>query len=452
MTARFTESVVYGSAWAHPEVAALFEEHARVRAWLELFAHLAEVEGELGLIPSGAAAAIASTCRALAVDDGLLAEARAGFLETGHSIAGLIRAVARRCPGDTGQWIWYGATVQDLTDTWFMATLERVRHILSRDLDRLADTLARLASQHRGTVMAGRTHGQLGLPITFGFKAAGWLAEINRHQARLDELAARMGVGQLAGGVGSLSGFGPHGLVIQERFLARVGLRPPTISWTASRDVLAEWCTFLALLTGTLDRIAHEIYVLQRPEIGELREGFAEGTIGSITMPHKRNPERSEHIGTLARVTRYAAALMLEGLGHEHERDGRSWKAEWQAIPEATLAATGALGQTCQLMEGLVVDTHRMAANLAGGGQAVASEAVMLALAQRMGKLSAHEHVYRLAMDASATGRSFRETVLSDPLAVSLLGRDRLLELLDSPSTGACEALVDRVLDGRRSR
>jgi adenylosuccinate lyase len=452
MATRFTESDIYGSAWAHPEVAALFDERARLRAWLDCFAHLAEVEAEVGLIPADAAADVATTCRNLPVDDALLAEARAGFAETGHSIAGLIRAVARRCPAESGQWIWYGATVQDLTDTWFMATLERVRQIVTRDLDRLAEALARLAAAHRGTVMAGRTHGQPGLPITFGFKAAGWLAEVDRHRVRLSELADRMGVGQLAGGVGSLSAFGPQALAVQERFLARVGLRPPTISWTASRDVPAEWCTFLALLTGTLDRIAHEIYALQRPEIGELHEGFVEGTIGSITMPHKRNPERSEHIGTLARVTRYAAALMLEGLGHEHERDGRAWKAEWQALPEATLSGSAALWQACELIEGLVVDADRMRANLGAGGQAVASEAVMLALARRIGKLAAHEHVYRLAMAAAEAGRPFRDAVLDDPLTQELVGVRRLEEILDSPGTGACELMVDRTLDAHRGR
>lgn len=195
-----------------------------------------------------------------------------------------------------------------------------------------------LARQHKHTVMCGRTHAQPGLPITFGFKAASWLDEMERHRQRLNELKSRLSVGQLGGGVGSLSSFGPQALALQKAFMQRLGLETPAVSWTSSRDRYAEWLNVLAMITSTGDRIGQEIVNLQRPEIGELSEGKVSAAVGSITMPQKRNPEISEQLGTLSRVVRHHAAHMVENLVHSHERDGRSWKGEWLIIPDASLA------------------------------------------------------------------------------------------------------------------
>ena len=208
----------------------------------------------------------------------------------------MIRALQRRCPGDSGEWLCYGATVQDITDTHTARVLAQARGIFQAQLAGIVEVLGELARRHSDTILCGRTHGQPGLPVTFGFKAAGWLDELLRpHRQRLDELGTRLTVGQLGGGVGSLSSFGPQGLALQQRFFDRLGLAAPAISWTSSRDRLAEWLNLLALVAATVDRVGDEVYNLQRPEIGELSEGFTPGTVGSITMPHKRNPEISEH-------------------------------------------------------------------------------------------------------------------------------------------------------------
>jgi adenylosuccinate lyase len=295
--------------------------------------------------------------------------------------------------------------------------------------------------------MPGRTHGQQGLPITFGFKVAGWLAELRRHRARFDEAAARMDVGQLCGGVGSLSALGPDALLLQKRFLERVGLSIPDISWTASRDRYAEWAQLLTLVSSTADRIGHEIYNLQRDEIGELREAALAHGIGSITMPHKRNPESSEHLGTLSRVVRANANLLVESLVHEHERDGRSWKVEWHAIPELTMAAGKALSVLAALIETLDVDAPRMRANLMAGGGFALSEGIMLALARRIGKPEAHRLVMSLTTAAREQGRSFLDAVACDETIGLHLGADERTRLLDPfAQIGQCVALVDRLL------
>jgi adenylosuccinate lyase len=447
MPVLFVDSQIYGNAWCTPELRAIFEERPRMLAWLEILAVLAETQAAFGVIPADAAADVARTCRAIDPDAEFLDEVRRGFEASNHSTFGLIAAIVRRCPEASGEWLYYGATVQDLTDTWLMAALRDARAIFARDVAAIDAALRALAREHRDTVMPGRTHGQHGLPITFGFKVAGWAAEMRRHTERIAEIAARMDVGQLGGGVGSLSSLGPNALELQAVFLRRLGLREPAISWTASRDILAEWCNLLVLVTGTADRIGHEVYNLQRSEIAEVGERSASGTVGSITMPHKQNPEISEHLGTLARVVRHNAAILAEGSAHDHERDGRSWKAEWHAVPLVTAAAGKAVALLAELIANLQVHAERMRANLDLTRGFVLSEAIMLALAEKVGKQSAHTLVYEASIAAQHAGRTFREAVLGSPAIMAQLDAADVDRLLDyERSVGQCRAMVDRVL------
>jgi adenylosuccinate lyase len=447
MPVHISDHAIYRNSWSTPELRALFDDAAQVAGWIEVMAVLAETQAEFGLIPAAAAGHLAAACRAISPDEAFFAEIRDDFERTHHSLLGLIRALQRRCPGDSGEWLCYGATVQDVTDTHTARVLVQVREIFRARLADIAEILAGLARRHRDTPLCGRTHGQPGLPITFGFKAAGWLDEIWRHRQRLDAVGSRLGVGQLAGGVGSLSSFGDHALAVQQRFLGKLGLTVPAISWTAARDRLAEWLNLLALMAATADRIGHEVYNLQRPEIGELSEGFVPGAVGSITMPQKRNPEISEHLGTLSRLVRHQAAAMLENLVHDHERDGRSWKGEWAILPGACLATGKVLNLLYELLEHLEVREDRMRENLAATRGFVYGERIMLALAPLMGKQSAHALVYRVAMTAVERGRGFREAVLAEPEIVSRLGAAAIENLFDpAESTGFCGKMVDRVL------
>ena len=447
MATTILDSTVYGSLWASSTLAPLFEEAARTRGWLEILAVLAEVQGEHQLIPASAARCIALACREIEVDGGFLEELRRGREVSGHSTAGLLRAVATRCPAEAGEWVHYGATVQDVTDTWLMRTLAVARRFFAEQLLAIDASLSQQAARHRDTLMLGRTHGQPGCPITFGFKAAGWVAEVRRHRTRLTELRPRLEVGQLAGGVGNLSALGPRGLAVQATFCARLGLAAPAFTWTASRDVLAEWGSLLTLICGTADRIGHEIYNLQRSEIGELSEAPAAGVIGSITMPHKRNPESCEQLGSLSRVVRHLAACLTEGLVHDHERDGRSWKVEWHVVPELTLLAGRAVELLSALSRSLVVDPARMLQNLEATGGMVLSEALMLALAARTGRESAHRLVFELAGQAREGGLSLFQAARASAEISARLSDAELCELFDyRRHTGLCGALVDRLL------
>ncbi|MFQ5922786.1 MAG: adenylosuccinate lyase family protein, partial [Anaerolineales bacterium] len=400
MPTQISDSLIYRNSWGTEETRAIFDDVPRTQAWLRILAALAEAQAEVGLVPSEKAKLVAETCRSVPMDGDFFDEVRRGFEETNHSTLGLIRAIQRRCPDDSGEWFYYGTTVQDVTDTWTMLAIGQMWEILSRDLLDLERDLLSLARKHRDTVMPGRTHGQQGMPITFGFKVAIWAREIRRHILRLIDMQPRLGVGQLAGGVGSLSSYGPRGMELQEKFFARLDLRAPDIVWNTARDVLVEWFQVLTLIAGSCDKFGQEIYNLQRSEIGEASEGFVLGTVGSITMPHKRNPEIAEHLGTLGRLVRHNAAMIAESQAHDHERDGRSWKVEWAVLAETCMAAAKSLALTKTMIANLAVHPERMLDNLEATQGYVLSEAVMLALANNIGKQTAHTLVYETAMQA----------------------------------------------------
>ena len=428
MTARLADSAMYAHLWGTPESRAVFDERARLQGWLDVLAALARAQAAEGLVPAGAAATITELARVELLDLDLVA---AQTRETGHSTLGVIRALQQVLPPEVHQHVYVGATVQDVTDTWTSLALREICRLVRRDVLRAERAALGLAVRHRDTVMAGRTHGQPGAPITFGWKAASWADELGRHLDRLDEGAPRWLVGQLGGGVGTLAAHGAAGLAVRRRFCAELGLGEPVTSWLTARDRIAEVGHVLAMISGTLARIGGEVYELQRPELGELAEPARAGVVGSITMPHKRNPERSEHLDTLARLVRASSGVLLEGMTGAHERDGRSWKAEWLALPEVCLLTCTATQLAVELLDGLEVDIARMAVNL---GPETRSEAALALLTPRLGK-----HEAQAALQAALAGPGLGDLLTGDELAS--LG----------PDTGSAGSMVDLVVARARS-
>ncbi len=448
MTSLFLESSIYQNSWSTESLRKIFDEKARIRIWLEILTVLAEVQSKFNLIPETAGNSIKKFCNEVTIDDEFLNDTKIGFEQSGHSMQGFIDALTKRGNEDVKNWLYYGATVQDVTDTWFSIVLREAREQFLLDLNAVCLTAKNLISEHRDTIMPGRTHGQHGLPITFGFKVAGWACELDRHRTRLSQLGNRMDEGQLCGGVGSLSSFDIHGLEIQKEFCNHLGLREPIMSWTSSRDVFAEWGQILVLITGTADRIGHEVYNLQRTEIAELIENSPIETVGSITMPHKQNPEISEHLGTLARVVRHNSAILLEGLVNDHERDGRSWKSEWHVLPLITLVSGKALELLKSILSNLDVRVEQMQKNLELSREQIFSEGVMLALAKKLGKNQAQKIVFQEAKSAREKGKSFKESILNNPEVLSNLSRNNIEDIFNyNNRLGLCDTLVDRVLD-----
>jgi adenylosuccinate lyase len=442
VSAHPADSAVFGHLWTTPEMTALFCDEGRTQAWLDILAALAEAQAEVGLVPPSAATAIRAHADVSRLDLGLVAEQTRA---SGHSTIGLIRALRAALPENAREWVYYGATVQDLSDTWFALVFRAVGDIARRDVTRLRDRALAMADEHAGTPMPGRTHGQPGLPITFGFKASVWAAELNRHLDRLRQGRERWEVVQLGGALGSMEFWGERALALLEAFARRLGLRAPAVPWLTSRDGVAEFVWLLAAIAATAGKLGNEVYQLQRPEIGEVREAFTPGTVGSITMPHKRNPELSEHLVTLSRVIRAQAGMALEGMVCEHERDGRAWKTEWLIVPETAMAFGACLDMATRMLDGLRADPERMRANIDAGGGYLLSEAVMRALADRIGKHTAHEAVYAAAMAGLDHGQDFRSALRADSrLAVIPDAElDRLLEVRSA--LGVCPSYPGRV-------
>ena len=436
------DSVVFGHLWTTPEASELFSDEGRIQAWLRILAALAQAQADVGLVPPAAAAAIRAHADVSRLDLDLIAEQTRA---TGHSTMGLIRALRETLPEHAREWVYYGATVQDLSDTWFALVFRALGDIAERDVTRMRNRALDLAAKHRDTPMCGRTHGQPGLPITFGFKAAVWAAELDRHLDRLRHGRSRWELVQLGGALGTMEFWGGRALDLLDSFAAQLGLGAPEIPWLVSRDGVAEFIWLLAAISATVGKIGNEVYQLQRPEIGELRESFTDGTIGSITMPHKRNPEISEHLVTLSRVIRAQAGLALEAMVCEHERDGRAWKTEWLVLPETGMYLAACVAAGARMLDGLRVDADRMLRNIGQHRGYLMSEPVMRALADRLGKHTAHEAVYAAAMSGLDAGQDFRAALRADARldAISDAELDELLEV--RASLGSSAVFADRV-------
>jgi adenylosuccinate lyase len=439
---RLTDSPVYAHLWSTPELEGVFSETARWQAWLDVLVALARVQARHGLVPSAAAEQIAVAARAEHLD---LDRVAAGTRATSHSTLGLIRELQRILPESAREHVYVGATVQDVSDTWFGLVMRDVGALVRHEVRALEAAALALAETHRDTLMVGRTHGQPGAPITFGLKAASWADELGRHGDRLREGAARWAVGQLAGAVGALAFHDADvdPLALRRDFCAELGLGDPGVSWLTSRDRVAEFGHVLALVGGTLARIGGEVYELARPEIGELAEPTTATAVGSITMPHKRNPEVSEHLDTLARLARSSAGVLLEGTVVSHERDGRGWKAEWVALPEVCLLTGTALRLARGLLDGLEVHADAMAANLDRFGDRLASERVLAGLSGRLGKHAAQA----LLQEVLAAGEDVAEALAARGVATP----DEVRGWTARDAVATAGRMVDDVLARARS-
>jgi len=439
--------ILFGDQFATPEMRAVFDERAMIQRWLDVESALALAQAELGIVPAPAGPAIAAAAQVERLD---LDAVKRGLVLTAHPIVPVVREL-ERAAGEHGRWVHWGATTQDIMDTGMVLQLKAAHAIVRRDLVALVRALSDLAAAHRDTIMAGRTHGQQALPITFGFKVAVWIAEALRQVARLDETAPRLLVGELAGAVGTLAGFGPRGEELQRRVMVRLGLGVPPIAWHASRDSVTEFVALLALVGGTMGRIANEVIELQRSEVAELEEPFTHGKVGSSTMPHKRNPAHAERVVAIARLLRGLAGTALETMVAAHERDMSVGRAEWALVPEACCLAAAAEHWTLHIVRGLRVDTERMRTNLDRLGGLLLSEAVMLRLGTSLGRNAAHDVVYETAMAAYEGQGRFRDLLLADPRVAPALGAAELDRLLDPAGyTGLAGAFVDRVLADAR--
>lgn len=355
------------------------------------------------------------------------------------------------CDDGLGEYGHWGATTQDIMDTALAVQLECAFSLIDTELAHIGARLGSLAERYRGTVMPGRSQQQHALPVTFGFKAAVWLAAIDRHRSRLAELRPRVEMGQLGGAVGTLASLGERGLDVQAALCAELGLGEPVITWHTSRDTLAETVGFLAILTGTLAKIGRDVALMSQTEVGEVAEGGgAAGRGASSTMPQKRNPISAQGLIAAHQAVSRNAGLMLAALPQDHERATGLWHMEWFAIPEAFVLAGGAVRTALVLLEGLQVDSERMHSNLGVTNGAIMTEAVMMALAPRVGRQRAHDWVAEAVRDAQARQSSIRDALLEHGGVSVHLTADQITDLLEPTSyLGESDRLISRVLARR---
>jgi 3-carboxy-cis,cis-muconate cycloisomerase len=444
MPATVFDSDIFRDVFGAAAMRAIFEDRALVARYVQVEVALAKVQAALGLIPADAAATIAEKADVAAID---LAKLKTETDLVGYPIVGVVHALQKQC-GEAGRYLHWGATTQDIMDCATVLQMQSALDLVDGDLAAISTTLAGLADTHRTTVMAGRTHLQHALPVTFGLKAAVWLSMIDRHRERLQQLKPRVLIGQFGGAAGTLASLGRDGLAVSDALMRELGLGIPSVPWHVARDGIAEAVTFLALVTGTLGKIATDVMLLMQTEVAEAFEPFLPGRGSSSTMPQKRNPISSELIVAAARSVRQDVGLVLDSLAFsDHERATGPWHLEWIAVPRAFIAAGGALAQARFLLGGLIVDAARMRRNLDVTGGLIVAEAVMMALAPKLGRGAAHDLVYGACRAALDDGTLLLDELRKLP-AVTNLFDEAALEALCDPAgyLGSADAMIARVL------
>ena len=442
------DSPILGTLYGSDAMRAVFDERAYFQRMLDVEAALARVQGRLGIIPADAARAIAAAARFdnLSADE-LAASAR----NVGYPVVGLVQGLSRAA-GEHGGWTHWGATTQDIMDT---ATVLQVRdglRLVREEVAAIVRALADQADRHRETVMAGRTHLQHALPITFGLKCAIWLQPLATHVARLDQLRPRVEQVEFGGAAGTLASLGEQGVAVMEALAAELGLAAPAAPWHVCRDALAESVGFLGLVCGSLAKIATDVILLAQSEIAEVSEPYVAGRGSSSTMPQKRNPIASEYVLAAARLVQALVPVMQGAMAQDHERATGPWQAEALALPQAFVLTHGALLHARAIAEGMVVDPDRMRRNLDATGGLIVAEAVMMGLAPHLGRGEAH-HVVKHACDrALADGIGLADALAREPEVSSRLDRAAIERLTDPAAyLGSAGAFIDRVLGMARA-
>jgi len=410
--------------YALPELRQVFGEQHRLDLWLRIELLAVEALRDAGVVPEGDWERIRAATGEVDAE-----RAREIERESQHDVIAFLRSVTERL-GPEGRWLHYGLTSSDVIDTATAVVLRDATAIVERELGRLVEVVRRLALQHRDTPMAGRSHGIHAEPITFGFKAAGWLAELGRDAERLARARDRIAVGSISGAVGTHANVSGE---VEAHVLGGLGLAAdPAPTQVVSRDRHAELLTTLAILGGTLERVAVEIRHLQRTEVSEAFEPFGSGQQGSSAMPHKRNPILAERITGMSRLLRADALVALENMALWHERDISHSSAERFVFERGLGVAAYATRALADLLDGLEVDAERMRTNLEQLGGMVYSEALLLAM---VAKGADRQAAYRLVQGAAKRAwggeATFRQALADDPAVAEWLSADEIDRAMD---------------------
>ena len=421
------ESFVTGH-WFSAEAKRIWSDAATLQAWLDVEAALARVQARLGLVPADAAVTIAQQADATRFDLVRLAE-QIAFAQ--HPLVPVLRQLEALCGEPAAGCIHLGATTQNIFDTAAALQMRQTHGLLVVHLGAAIDAFAALALRHRAAVMAGRTHGQHALPMTFGFKLAGWIDELDRDRTRLAERIGPSFPACMGGAIGSFAALGPIGREVERNLAAELGLMPAGLPMRAAFDRASDYVGALGLLAATAQKIAQELVFLQRTEIGEASEAFHLGKVGSSTMAQKRNPSTAQLLASLARLLRARVPAALEAMVRNDEGDAAATNVTDTLLPELAILGVSVAETLARLVQGLQVHPQAMRRNLGITGGLISAEAVMMRLAPRLGRHEAHRLLYEAAQRAQSEGIAFADAIRSHPDLAALQLPEDLAALLE---------------------
>ena len=408
-----------------PEMGAIWSDEYKLQTWLKVEIAVCEAQAELGYIPKAAVEEIKAKAR---FDVNRVLEIEK---EVKHDVIAFLTNV-NEYVGDAGRYIHLGMTSSDMLDTAFSLQMLESLDLIMVKLEECIQAIRYQAQQHRNTIMIGRSHGIHGEPITFGFKLAGWLAEMLRNRDRLCTLKKNIAVGQISGAVGTYANIDPK---IEEIACQLLGLQPDVASTQViSRDRHADFMNTLALVTASIERFSVEIRNLQRTDVLEVEEYFSKGQKGSSAMPHKRNPIRSERLTGMARLVRGYAVAALENVALWHERDISHSSVERVAFPDACILTHFMLHEMTELVKNLLVYPENMKRNMNLYGGVVFSQRVLLALiAKGMNRENAYTIVQGCAhTEWNVEGGNFRARIEENPQVQANLNAAEIEDCFDA--------------------
>ena len=443
------DSKIFGPLFGDSEINELLTDEAYVRALVEVEIALARAETRLAIIPSSAGEQISNAAQWNKIDLAVLAQ---GTARSGVPIIALVQELRKTVGTEAAPYVHWGATTQDIMDTAWVLQLRSAIKLYKKRLVELARHLSELANRHRVTVLAARTHGQQALPVSFGLKAAAWLAPLIRHAERLDEISPRLLVVQFGGAAGTLAALGDKGLAVMHGLADELNLNAPVMPWHAQRDNLVEFAGWLSLLTGSLGKMAQDIILLAQTEVGEVSESAEEGRGGSSTMPQKSNPITSELILAAARTNASLLSALHQAQVQEHERATHGWQVEWLTLPQMIVLTGGALKHALYLAKNLQVDPGKMRENITRADDVILAEAAVFALAKTMPRAKADELVKRACGIAVSQRKPLIGIVRN--LAANIISDDTVdWQALAAPENylGETEKIIDRVLKSANS-
>jgi 3-carboxy-cis,cis-muconate cycloisomerase len=444
MAASIIDSTIFQGIFTTDAMRQVWSDENRTAQYVEIERALAVVQGRLGIIPKEAADEIVSHCRIENID---MARLRQQTERIGYPILGVVTQLNQLCRDKLGEYVHWGATTQDITDTATVLQIREALDLVDGELEAIANAMAKLAKEHRLTPVIGRSNLQQAIPVTFGYKMAGLLSAILRHRERLAQLKERVLVGEFAGAAGTLASIEKGAMETQAGLCAELGLKQPVIAWHTIRDNIAETGALLGLIGGTLGKLSMDVKLMMQTEVGEVFEPYHHGRGSSSTMPQKRNPIASCYIHAAISVVRQHAAALMDAMVADHERSTGPWEIEWIVLPEAFCLIAGALKQSRAVVEGLEVDAAAMMRNIEMTGGLVMSEAVMMGLGPYIGREYAHDLVYDLCRESLAKQTPLIELLSAHPQIKPHVGRAELQRMLDPANyLGQAGVMVDRVL------